>query len=138
VNVAFYKGRSRLFDRLVQWWTRGRYSHCEIVISTDDTGKSLCASASFMDGGVRFKYITLDPAKWDVIQVNADSVLIREWMCKHAGAGYDLLGLFGFVLRIIPHDGQRWFCSEACAAMLGLPEPWRYDPGTLWSALHDT
>lgn len=31
-KVAFYKGRHRLFDRLVQWWTRGPYSHCELLL----------------------------------------------------------------------------------------------------------
>jgi hypothetical protein len=137
IAVAFYKGRSRLFDRLVQWWTRSPYSHCEIVLATDAMGKSLCASSSFLDGGVRYKYIKLYPHKWDILQVETTRDP-AEWMKKHAGAGYDLPGLFGFILRVVPHDGQRWFCSEACAAMLGLPEPWRYDPGTLWSALHDT
>ena len=34
-------------------------------------------------------------------------------------------------------DQRKWFCSEAVAAMLGFPEPWRFDPMTLWAAVQN-
>lgn len=69
MQVAFYKGRKRLFNRLTSWWLRGAYSHCELLLGTDPLGRTICASSSFMDGGVRVKHMVLDPAHWDVINV---------------------------------------------------------------------
>ena len=67
MQVAFYKGTrsglSGLFNRLVRWWTRGPYSHCEVVF-TDEPSKDggvLCGSSSKLDGGVRLKFVVLDP-----------------------------------------------------------------------------
>lgn len=31
IEIAFYKGRTRWLDRVIQWWTKGPYSHCEVV-----------------------------------------------------------------------------------------------------------
>lgn len=131
MKLAMYKGRTRLFDRLVQWWTRAGYSHCELVFQTDPLGRSECASSSWMDSGVRVTWITLDPARWDVVDLpTADDQAARAWVHAHMSQGYDLLGLLGFVWPR-RDDATRWFCSEACAAALGLPDPWRYSPGTL-------
>ena len=33
------------------------------------------------------------------------------------------------------HDKTRWTCSEACAAMLDIPDAWRFDPCILKAAL---
>lgn len=154
-TVAFYKGRHRLFDRVVQWWTRGPYSHCELVLAmprrpgvdvleqrfeyTPAGGvgnEVLCASASFLDGGVRMKRMWLNPDHWDVYELEgADQKAAQRWFEERWGAGYDIAGLFGFLWR--PHKGnpRRWFCSEALAAALGFRDPWRYCVNTLFSAL---
>lgn len=132
MQLAFYKGRTRLFDRAVQWWTRSPYSHCELVLSTDSRGVATCASSSYIDGGVRIKHIALDPAKWDVIDLAGfDAARSAKWFDAHAGQRYDLAGLLGFVLPFTRDDTTRWFCSEACAAALALSDPWRYSPGSL-------
>lgn len=132
LEIAFYKGRTRLFDRLIQWWTRGPYSHCEVATHRSGSGAAWCISASFLDKGVRGKWIYLDPSRWDIVSVSSvDTAVAHEWLAKHLGRRYDLAGLLGFIWR--PHAGSRrkWFCSEACAAILGLKEPWRFDPNTL-------
>ena len=59
VKIAMYKGRKRVFNRLVSWWTRGPYSHTELVID------GVCYSSSFLDKGVRKKAIELDPENTD-------------------------------------------------------------------------
>ena len=41
------------------------------------------------------------------------------------------LGLLGFVLPPMADNKARWFCSEACAAALGVGDPWRFSPGAL-------
>jgi hypothetical protein len=53
------------------------------------------------------------------------------------GDRYDVLGLLGFVWRRQTGTQSKWFCSEAVAAMLGFPEPWRFDPMTLWAAVQN-
>ena len=135
MHVAFYKGRTRLFNRLVSWWLTGPYSHCELVLWTEPSGLSYCASSSFMDGGVRTKRMQLDPAHWDLVPVTGSEARALTWVRAHEGDGYDLLGLAGFVWRPFTGERRKWVCSEAVAAMLGIPQPWRFDPMTLWAAL---
>ena len=90
--VAFYtanhKGLPGVYNRLVKWWERGRYSHCEILFSDGQ-----CASSSFMDGGVRFKKIDFAIDKWDFVRVpDSLEAEARAWFEQHQGAKYDLLG----------------------------------------------
>ena len=134
-SVAFYKGRKRLFNRLTAWWLKGAYSHVELILGADESGMAICASSSMMDGGVRVKHMRLDPAHWDIVPVGGDPAQAWAWLREHEGEGYDYLGLVGFIVRAIGHDKSRWVCSEAVAAMLGIPEPWRFDPCSLHAAL---
>lgn len=136
MQIAFYKGtRPGLagnFNRGVRYWTHGPYSHCELVLWRRLDGLAVCASSSNTDHGVRCKEIDLDPARWDVIDIPwADRSAVVAWFVRHEGDGYDTLGLFGFIGRRGDGDQDKWWCSEACAAALGLDEPWRYCPNAL-------
>ena len=124
-QLAFYKGRDRLFDRAVQWWTNGPYSHCELVID------GLCYSSSLRDDGIRTKVIDLTSGRWDVVAVTIDERAAQDWFFNHRGAAYDWAGLLGFVLPWRTQDRRRWFCSEACAEAMGLPESWTISPNDL-------
>lgn len=135
MQVAFYKGRKRLFNRLTAWWLAGQYSHVELILGHDKAGQAICASSSMMDGGVRIKHMRLDPAHWDIVPVGGDVYDTWHWLAQHEGAGYDYLGLLGFVARVLGHDQGRFVCSEAVAAMLGFPDPWRFDPCSLHAAI---
>jgi len=130
MRLAFYKARRRgfagLFDAAVRWWTRGPYSHVELVFAD-----GLAASASNRDGGVRFKRITFAPDRWDFVPIAGDEAAARRWFEQHQGAGYDYAGLFGFVWRPGNGKARRWFCSEAVAAALGYRDAWRFCPNTL-------
>ncbi|HEV2612548.1 MAG TPA: hypothetical protein VGU61_19960 [Noviherbaspirillum sp.] len=135
LRAAFYKGTRPgipgIYNRLVRWWTRSPYSHCELVFFD---GRS--ASSSFMDGGVRFKKIDFNPDHWDFVDLPLYlEVPARDWFMQHMGQPYDILGNIHFILSPIGHDKRKWFCSEAMAAALGFEDPHRYDPGTLHSAL---
>lgn len=134
-RAAFYKGTQPGFpgayNYVVRAWTQSPYSHVELIFSDGMAG-----SASFADGGVRLKPITFSPERWDFIELPpALKPYAREWFEKHDGAKYDLLGNLQFILAPFGNDKRRWFCSEACAAALNIPDPWRYDPGTLASTL---
>lgn len=135
MRAAFYKGTrpgvAGFYNRLVRWWTRSPYSHVELIVSS---GRSW--SASFEDSGVRSKPIDFDPSHWDFVELPAELEASAEaWFKAHRGGKYDILGNVRFVIGPIRDGKKRWFCSEAVAAALGLPNPWRYDPGTLASAL---
>lgn len=130
VKVAFYKGKTRFFNKAVAWWTRGPYSHCELIVS----GHSY--SSSFLDGGVRVKDIEYDPEHWDFVDVPwATAEKAVAWFQEHMGQGYDVVGLAGFVVRRVEDDRGKYFCSEAVAASLGFDEAWRFDPNTLHPVL---
>jgi uncharacterized protein YycO len=131
MRVCFYKGKKRLFDRFVQWWQKGNYSHVEIQI----VEAGLSFSSSFRDGGVRAKAINYSPDRWDFVEVACDSKAVIDFILSQKGKPYDLLGLFGFILRPVKDKPDKWFCSELIAASLGYSEPWRYCPNTLYSVL---
>lgn len=133
-RAAFYRGTrpgiAGGYNYAVRAWTSSPYSHVELIFSDGWAG-----SSSFADGGVRLKRIEFDPARWDFIDLPAAlEPAARAWFELHAGAPYDLLGNLQFVLAPFGQIERAWFCSEACAAALGMLEPWRYDPGTLHSA----
>jgi hypothetical protein len=135
MRAAFYKairpGIAGVYSRLVRWWCRSPYSHCELIFAD-----GLAASSSFSDGGVRLKAIEFDAQRWDILDLpDGDEAAARAWFAGQIGKPYDLLGNLGFVFRPIAGQRRAWFCSEAVAAALGYPEPWRYDPPTLASAL---
>lgn len=135
MKAAFYLGRkaenpsSKMFDWLVCAWTKSPYSHCELVID------GVCYSSSKRDGGVRAKEIDLKSGHWHVLEIGGDKSAALKWFQGNSGARYDVAGLFGFVLPFRTHNLNRWFCSEACAAALGIPEPWRYSPHDLFEHL---
>lgn len=135
MEVAFYKGRKRLFNRLTAWWLRGNYSHVELLLGYDENGLAICASSSMMDGGVRVKHMRLNADNWDIVPVTCSEDKAWEWLWRNEGAAYDYLGLIGFIARVLGHDKRKFVCSEAVAEMLGIREGWRFDPCSLYAAL---
>lgn len=132
MQIAFYKGKAHIGNRLISWWTRGVYSHCEVITGIDTvTGEKLCASASGRDGGVRFKLMNLPADKWDIIEVPFDGYEAAQWFEDHKDKAYDYLGLVGFVWSAQHDSKDKWFCSEAVAASMGFAEAWRFDPNHL-------
>ena len=88
-----------------------------------------------MDGGVRVKHMRLDPDHWDLVPVQGSADAGWKWLEQHEGAGYDYLGLLGFIARAVGHDPSRFVCSEAVAEMLGISDGWRFDPCSLHAAV---
>ena len=127
MKVALYKGKrggfAGAFDAAVRWWTRGAYSHVELVFSD-----GMAASSSTRDGGVRFKRIDFKPDHWDFVEVDGDEEYARAFIAERVGQGYDYFGLFGFVWR--PHSGSAllWFCSEIVLGALKFGDPWQFNP----------
>lgn len=128
--VAFRFNDRRLLSRVIAWWQSSDVSHCEVVLQSS-MNSHLCASSSWLDGGVRSKVMVLPADKWRVYEVDRDVLAAKAWANTHAGEKYDWLGLIGYVLRPIRGFKNRSVCSEACAAMMGLHEPWRFNVADL-------
>lgn len=135
LRAAFYKATRRglqgIYSRAVRAIDRGPYSHCELVFSD-----GLSASASYIDGGVRFKDIDYNPAHWDFMALPDElEDYARDWFEFNMGLPYDLAGNVRFVLPWVRDSEKGWFCSEAMAAALRLKEPWRFGPNGLAALL---
>ena len=126
VKLALYKGRGQIGNALIRWWTRSPYSHCEIVIG--DMGYT----SSLMDGGVRAKRIQFAPEHWDFVELPwAHELKVKAFFAQTDSEPY---GWPDLVLRQVLNrggDSPGYFCSEWCAAALGLPNPQTFNPGTL-------
>jgi hypothetical protein len=136
MQFAFYKGKGTLFDRLIRWWQRGPYSHVEALLVDNGAGVFECAS-SLPGDGVRIASVKLVDGDWDFVDFPADTMAVRSWFEAHAGARYDWLGIFGFVLRPFGGEPKRYFCSEAIATALDIDEPFRFDPNALFDCLKE-
>lgn len=130
VQLALRKNDTRVGARFIQWWSRSVYSHCELVI------EGVCYSSSIMDKGVRAKVIDLEPDKWDVIDLPwSDQGAVLEYFAKTDSNTYGWLSLIGGQLfNRNQTDSDSQFCSEWCAAALGLPNPSIHSPKTLADA----
>ena len=143
VYLALYKGHrdgawyqpkvaaARLSDWIIRTLTRSPYSHCEIAVDKGN-GQYNCYSASIRDGGVRLKTMPLPADKWDLIPVNQQDAYIDvlNYFAQTRGKPYDFIGACGVVLGI-KGSLKKWFCSEWCAAALGVQYPDRYSPQAL-------
>ena len=137
-TLSFYKGKGRLFDKLIRWRTESKYSHVELIID------GVCYSSSTWDGGVRSKVIfdASNPvvrhtfsadSNWDFIEVSGSKNHAMAVFNAAHGMGYDYIGIaFAQALKLGWHSQNRYFCSELCAEMLGLARPESYSPKDLY------
>lgn len=135
VRIAFYKGPAKEFLHKLghfgtKLFTGSKYSHCELILG------GWCYSSSSRDGGVRKKAIDYGLPKWDVYDLpsfSEDEAL--AWFEFHQGQAYDWAGIWRFVFPFLPQKQTSWFCSEACAAALGLERPEDWSPQDLYAYL---
>lgn len=76
-------------------------------------------------------YMDLPSEKWDLIPLHdaTRADLDRVWQ-RAQGKHYDWAGAIGTVLKIRQRP-DKWFCSEFCAAVMGIPDGWRFSPNDL-------
>lgn len=134
VQLALYKGKGQIGNALIRWWTRSAYSHCELVVG------GYCYSSSVMDKGVRSRRvgdgedeISLGSANWDLIDLpDADGAAVLRYFERTDPDTYGWPSLIMSQIfnrnRQVEHAA---FCSEWCAAALGLPNPASYSPHTI-------
>lgn len=139
IYLALYKGEENWKDRIIRFFTRGKYSHCELAVHkvklTDRYSKEEryeCYTSSPRDGGVRTKQINVgDSKKWDLIPLDGVSEQqIKEFFAQTKGNKYDLLGAIGAVLGN-KQSKSKFFCSEWCWEAIGGQDGWRFSPNDL-------
>jgi len=126
VYLAFFKGKTSLFGRLIRWWTRSPYSHVELAFPFDSPYYDATQgqwyevySSDEKDGGSRAKICQLPPEDWDLVPVpGVDPLLTLRWCLPNLGKGYDFLGIFGMVISPAKDSPGRYFCSEFCLRAL--------------------
>lgn len=132
LRLAFYKGPATDWTHKIAHWavclfTGSKYSHVELVIN------GVCWTSSARDGGVRGKVIDLHSGKWDVVEL--DEAFSAEqaisWFKAHEGEPYDWAGVMRFAIPFLPQRSKQWFCSEACAAALGMKNGHKVTPEIL-------
>jgi hypothetical protein len=156
---------SQFFDKAICLWTRSPYSHVEMIFDASEwprgmlaaevekQGKTiqpgdplnwpyirLCFSSSPRDGGVRFKWIDIDPAQWDVREFpmpGVNDLNLIDAAAPLVGLKYDWFGIFGFVLPFGEHNDADRFCSEVCLDVIQKfgdfrqYKAWEVSPGQL-------
>ena len=132
VRAHFYKADGTLFDKLIRWWTRSKYSHVELEL-----GEGEWWSSSPRDGGVRTRKIIFNAYHWDTLELkDADAHALRAFFKQREGTRYDAAGLLLTQIFKTPYRSrERFFCSEICAAALGVPDGDLYSPGDMYKLL---
>lgn len=120
MKVAFYKAKyGDWIDKIVSWYTKSPYSHCELVFSNGDF-----LSSSKRDGGVRYTNID-NLERWDIYELQDSKYsedLIRLIVRQYLGQKYDIIGAIGSAFNIDLSDKNKKFCSNLCAILLGIEE----------------
>ena len=113
--IIVFKKRGGIFAAAIKLWTRGPYSHCELMWEDCDT-----FSSAAPDSGTRFlSKPKICDAEWDAFWIDTSkltSSAIRRSCMDELNCGYDWLGiLMACVLGVSRQSDTKWFCSEICA-----------------------
>ena len=148
-------GLFSIADKLVRFRLNGDYSHVEIMFEPGDDvdiympdgttqpnedGYWCCSSVPNERmpknstrrpgemGGVRFARILPEHKDWNITNLSCDPKVAALWGIEHNGMKYDWNLILGYIAWIMPDKSNRFICSEACAAMMGMEQAWRFDP----------
>ncbi len=108
--VLFWKGGHSIEDRLIRCFSRGPYSHCELLFSD---GNRFGVSSAY-DARYLLDPQGWNPNDWDCIGVRGgNEAAVRAFCDGQVGAKYDWLGVaFSIVLPRGRQTADNWFCSE--------------------------
>jgi hypothetical protein len=142
IEIWFYKAKyGTLVDKIIGWYTRGQYSHCEIYFPT----QNVCISSSGRDGGTRKKVIPYD-FHWDKIVLDkVDEEKTFNYASQLLGRPYDWVGIiFSQIIDLGYQEPNDYFCSEFVSEVLqdscGLhldTQPNRICPNALYKILQN-
>lgn len=130
IYFAFYKGNYRWWSRVIRWWTRSPYSHCEFYIVPKDASAEYGYMFGISDNQrVRVQVANLflerNKKKWDLyrmqenLKINNRNInkrlfdAINFLFTNTQGKKYDWKGLiFANLFNRKEHDPDKYTCSE--------------------------
>lgn len=117
VIVAFEKNNSSLYSKVIRFWTKSEYSHCELIIDND-----WISSGNPAGSGVMVKPLEKLRDNYDYIEVEVHSIYknkIFNFIRSQENTKYDWLGAFlGGGLDLNIGEKSKWFCSELVVHIL--------------------
>lgn len=134
MKIVFYEAKyGNWLDKFISFWTRGKYSHCELYFEDMD----ICFSSSSRDKGTRYKRININNGKWDIIKLNiSDEEKYFNRTKAFIDKKYDWIGIiFTQLFPLNRQDKDKWFCSEICGYILGYDESYKYSPNKLFKII---
>ena len=131
IKLAFYKAfnnpNARWDDKLIAFYTKGKYSHVELIIN------GYMYSSSPRDGRVRKTQHTTDNKSWDYVEIEIKEANVIDFFNMTQGNKYDWLGILGFIIPIKDRTNE-WFCSEWVSNALkisGCEKLWKLEPSKI-------
>lgn len=117
VSLIFYKGPGNFWDKAIRFITNSKYSHCEVFAD----GYTYTASAN-SNQVMRYTKPFIDPKLWDIVSINnVTSARVQAFYNVTKNDKYDWVGvILAHVFHIKFDLAVSWYCSEWCAACLGL------------------
>lgn len=142
MEIAFRKGDTSFASKMIRWWTKKPYSHCELVFSN-----GLTFSAYIEDFKTSFKNKEHLPEEWDFLTIPItleEEQKIYKFCLEEVNCYYDIIGLlFTQILPLSFENPYWWFCSEVCVSALQQIEwilntvSYETDPGELYNILKE-
>ena len=122
IKIAFYKGRGRLRDRFIRWWTRSPYSHVELVLPNNEGWIGIYPPDS---PRVRKNVVNIyNESDWDFIELPVTEKQVEsisEFYDLTRNQSYDWIGMtLSHVIPFRIKQINKWYCSEWVAYALGL------------------
>ena len=115
VYFVFYRNKG-LGAKLIQWWTKSRFNHCEMWTGNDLIGVADKPTTIRIQAQ---KY--LNPSKWEVYEV-LDSTLVNtldRFYNETKGLKYDNRAIFfSNIFNRGEQDKDRYTCSEWCTELI--------------------
>lgn len=121
--ILHFYHKEEVLPKLLQWFSFGTKNH--VSIQLDDViyeaiGGRLGTSGVFMSGDV-YCYHPEKKKDWSLVSIKVNiqnKSSVKDFLRNQVGKGYDYRGIYGFLLRFIKHNENKWYCSELGAEAL--------------------
>lgn len=116
--------QNTLPSRIIRDFTRGAYSHVDVLLSGGQTigsyEEKVTAGGVVIPSGVQLRPMAYaDFAKTKILTFDTgDDKAFLDFMHAQIGKPYDWPGIAGIALDRNWHNSDAWFCSEIVAAAL--------------------
>jgi len=114
ISILFYKGEGTTFEKLIRWWTKSPYSHCEFLRSDGS-----CHSNDRFTQLSRIERFELVSDDWDRQDIELPCEIVdrvEQRQLAKVGTHYDWKGIiFSQFFSFGWHAPNKWFCSKSNA-----------------------